>query len=135
MEQLDTAIKLTRELCANFAQSTPDIPEDDLIIIRKYEELGYISLKRTRGNKSKGIYYPTIQAKEFSGIAYTIWVATLNYAMEEAGIKSQLSKNSVATYTSQAWRYDIEPVIVPNGQVGTVTINKQLEHLKEVFNK
>ena len=137
-EQILSAMKLTYNLCVSLKAGGIIIPPEDLELLNKYEKLGVIKLTMPKPVFSDDLYYPTIQAKEFTNLSQNLWVDVILWATKATGITGcNLTINSAACYRNSPQEYKfIEPVITTAKAIGTVARAKEKElftELKEEF--
>jgi hypothetical protein len=107
---IETAHKEALSICETYAHGKGEIKPEHIEIIAQYVKEGILEFKKPKINKTKGIYYPCLQSEAFKGLTKNTWLKVVRHAMDVYDIDSGLSLNSVASYTTSAWRYGIEPV-------------------------
>ena len=95
-------------VCREYTQGDVVISSSDMAIISKYIRLGAIEFVGKKIKVSQGIYFPLIQNEVFSGLTKDTWLKIVRHAMGVYNIESNLSINSVNTYVSSPWKYNLE---------------------------
>ncbi len=132
-----TAKVAAEEYAKNFG-NVPDIPENDLMVLKKY--LGK-DLPKCLGHKkpsiSKDIYYPSLTDDRFFGVPMIIWFKLIKGAMDMYEIENNFSLASARSYISAPHRYledDTKMTVFPHGEFSQKELKLWQEILEEVKN-
>lgn len=132
-ERIQAALDKANELCVEYVGGSTDVSEEEQAVLDKYLESGliqYVQVKK--GRLSKLLYYPSLEAKEFTGLSGAIWLRIMRHCMKDNGIKSGLSVNSMREYVYKYWEYNIEPVVIKNKAAGDNQMKLEEEAYYEI---
>ena len=132
-DRVKAAMQLAWDICKASKSSGVLIPDEDMKVLVKYEELGLIKLTMPKMKLAPTLYYPTIQAKEFKNLSQNLWVDIMLWATKEHNITCNVGLNSVSAYRSSPHRYNfIEPVVIPVNDIGKLGREEEIECFKEL---
>jgi len=127
-ERFKAAMQLAYNICKSSKAGGVVIPDEDMEVILKYEQLGLVKMTLPKFKITQELYYPTIQAAEFKGITQDSWVKILLWATKCFNIKCNLTLASAAAYRNSPHRYGfIEPVVVTKGDIGNLGYKEECE--------
>ena len=104
MVDFKPAMELADKLCKLYAERRV-IAEEDQAVIDRYVELGLIELKKPKKEYGKEIFFPTLQAPEFEGIAMIAWMLIIQDALRKHNIQNNFGINSAREYMSKPHLY------------------------------
>jgi len=136
-DRFRAAMQLSYDICKNIKAGGIVIPDEEMKVLIKYEQLKLIKLTLPKVKLAEELYYPTMQDSSFKGITQDTWVKIMLWATSEFNIKCSLTIASAASYRNSPHRYGfIEPVIVTKSDVGKAAYDEETElfdTLKEEF--
>ena len=129
-ERFQSAMQLTWDICKASKVGGIVIPDEDMAVLLKYENLKVIKLTLPKIKLSTTLYFPTIQSELFKGITQDTWVRIMLWATKAWGIPCNLTMASASSYRSSPHRYGfIEPVIVTKSDIGLLAYKDECELL------
>ena len=132
-ERFKEAMQISYDICKASKSNGVIIPDDDMKVLLKYEDLNLIKLTIPKVKLAVVLYYPTIQNEAFKGITQDTWVKIMLWATKSFGIKCNLTLASAASYRSSPHRYGfIEPVIVPKSDIGNLGYQEECDLFDEL---
>ncbi len=109
------------------------IAPEDMPIVQKYLDAGIVTMAKKKGSLSRDFYFPTIEDSSFEGRSATLWLRMIHEAINQYGIKSGITRNSVAEYLSRAFKYNISPTVLPDSYVGKKVIAEEIEIFEAIL--
>lgn len=133
-KEVKVAYDYADKIFANYSGYTVKPTKEEAIILDKFIEAGLIQLvKKKRGNLSRQLYFPTMEAEEFRGLSSVIWLKVIQHFIRKYGIDSKIGPASRDDYLSRYWHYNIEPVVVNKTAAGRLQIKEEEEALKKII--
>ncbi len=131
-DQMLEAMQMAYNICKSEKSHGIVIPDEDMAILLKYEELTLPKFKL-----SDVLYFPTIQHEAYKGMSQNTWVKIMLWSTKTFNIKCNVTLAAVASYRGSPHDYKfIEPVVVTKSDIGTLAYKEEdamFNELKEEF--
>jgi len=129
--KLLAAAQAVKDQCESIVGGS-NIPAEDMVVLEKYLEKGYIKLTSKKPHLGRELYLPMMAHPALKGLTMATWLTLILHYMPKYGLKGGPTKGSGASYyhgfAEYAFKYDIKairglPLDTPLESVMTVVSN------------